>query len=146
MPSLTQFTICFSMKSDDSSAGTPFSYAVSGSDNELIIYNYGEFHLFISGDSRLEFKLDPYAYTNGRRRFKFVKKVPNNTTSVKSIVYSLVFKHCDKTVIKRYLALFSSTNQPWCDFIAYFFLRFLNDFLVDFPSSNRHEIFTTYWV
>ena len=26
------------------------------------------------------------------------------------------------------------------------YLRFLNDFLVDFPSSNRREIFTTYWV
>ena len=44
MPSLTQFTVCLWMKSNDTSnRGTPFSYAVPGWDNEIIIYNYKKF-------------------------------------------------------------------------------------------------------
>ncbi|XP_078379112.1 neuronal pentraxin-1-like isoform X1 [Oculina patagonica] len=54
MRSLTQFTVCFWMKSSDTnSRGTPFSYAVPGQDNELIIYNYKDFHLYIGGEQRI---------------------------------------------------------------------------------------------
>ncbi|XP_078366327.1 neuronal pentraxin-1-like isoform X2 [Oculina patagonica] len=52
MRSLTQFTICFWIKTSDTDRGTPFSYAVSGKDNELIIYNVGSLRLFINGDNR----------------------------------------------------------------------------------------------
>ncbi len=50
MPSLTQFTVCFWMKSSATNDGTPFSYVVHGQDNELIIYNYKDFRLYI-GDT-----------------------------------------------------------------------------------------------
>lgn len=49
MRSLTQFTICLWMKSTDTDNGTPFSCAVEEKDNELMIFNYGDFHLFING-------------------------------------------------------------------------------------------------
>lgn len=53
MPSLTQFTVCFSMKAGPGGQkGTPFSYAVPGSNNELLIYNYKNFQLFIGGEVR----------------------------------------------------------------------------------------------
>ena len=55
MRSLTQFTLCFCMKSSDTSNdGTPFSYAVPGEDNELLVFNYKAFKVFIRGESRLE--------------------------------------------------------------------------------------------
>ncbi|KAL9965278.1 hypothetical protein ACROYT_G029053 [Oculina patagonica] len=38
MRSLTQFTVCFWMKSSDTNQGTPFSYAVPGRNNELLFY------------------------------------------------------------------------------------------------------------
>lgn len=53
MRSLTQFTVCFWMKSSASSPGAPFSYAVPGRANELLIYNYYKsFHIWIGGVSR----------------------------------------------------------------------------------------------
>jgi len=53
MPSLTQFTVCLWMKSSDTiKLGTPFSYAVPGSDNELLIYNYKSFHIWIKGSPK----------------------------------------------------------------------------------------------
>ena len=55
MPSLTQFTVCFWMKSSDrKNMGTPFSYAVPDEDNELLVFNYRDFHLYIGGKIRLE--------------------------------------------------------------------------------------------
>ncbi|XP_015749546.1 PREDICTED: neuronal pentraxin-1-like [Acropora digitifera] len=38
MRSLTQFTVCFWLKTTQSSIGTPFSYASNSADNELLIY------------------------------------------------------------------------------------------------------------
>lgn len=52
MRSLTQFTICFWMKSSDADRGTAFSYNVPGKDNELIIYNYGNLALYINAEHR----------------------------------------------------------------------------------------------
>lgn len=52
MPSLKRFTICFWMKSSASNDGTPFSYNVAGRDNELMIFKYGDFHIWIGGDER----------------------------------------------------------------------------------------------
>lgn len=52
MPSLTRFTICFWMKTKASNMGTPFSYNVAGGDNELLIYNYGDFRLAIGDKTR----------------------------------------------------------------------------------------------
>ena len=45
--------MCFWMRSRGTNVGTPFSYAVPGRDNELIVYNYKDFHLYIGGNSRL---------------------------------------------------------------------------------------------
>ncbi len=48
----TEVTIAFWMRtSDTTKSGTPFSYAVIGSDNELLIYNYRNFDIFIKGAS-----------------------------------------------------------------------------------------------
>ena len=53
MRSLSRFTACFWMKSSASSPGSPFSYSIKTSDNELRIYNYyRDFHLWIGGKSR----------------------------------------------------------------------------------------------
>ncbi|XP_068679518.1 neuronal pentraxin-2-like [Montipora foliosa] len=52
MPSLTQFTVCLWMKSSSSNKGTPFSYAVNGQANELLLLDYGSFDLWIGGQSR----------------------------------------------------------------------------------------------
>ena len=41
MPNLTQFTVCFWIKSTASGGGTPFSYAVPQADNEILISRYG---------------------------------------------------------------------------------------------------------
>lgn len=45
--------MCFWMKSSYNNEGTPFSYAVSGQANELLVYSYKNFHLYIGGDGRL---------------------------------------------------------------------------------------------
>jgi len=50
LPDLTQFTLCFWMKSSDTeNKGTPFSYSIKGEYNELLIYNYKLFRLGING-------------------------------------------------------------------------------------------------
>ena len=41
------------MKSSYNNYGTPFSYAVPGQDNELLVYNYKNFDLYIGGAFRL---------------------------------------------------------------------------------------------
>ena len=52
MPRLTQFTVCFWMKSSDAGDGTPFSYAVQGAENELLIANYNNFSVWIGNEKR----------------------------------------------------------------------------------------------
>ena len=53
MRSLTQFTVCFWMKSSATSTrGTPFSYNYQGMDNALLIYDYTDFHLWVGGTKR----------------------------------------------------------------------------------------------
>lgn len=51
MRSLTAFTACFWMNSS-STQGTPLSYAVSNSDNELLIEYNGNFDFLIGGTQR----------------------------------------------------------------------------------------------
>ena len=49
LPDLTQFTLCFWMKSNDTeNRGSPFSYSMKEEDNELLIYNYKSFRLGIN--------------------------------------------------------------------------------------------------
>ncbi|XP_068679517.1 neuronal pentraxin-2-like [Montipora foliosa] len=52
MPGLSQVTVCLWMKSNSSNVGVPFSYAVNGEDDELLLYNYGSFDLCIGGQCR----------------------------------------------------------------------------------------------
>ena len=53
MPRLSAITACLWMKSTDTeNAGTPLGYAVPGTDNEFIIYNYKAFHVFVGGQHR----------------------------------------------------------------------------------------------
>lgn len=52
MRSLSQFTVCFWMKSSDTGVGTAFSYSVSSQSNELLFYNYGSLKLVINGEPR----------------------------------------------------------------------------------------------
>ncbi|XP_078367069.1 neuronal pentraxin-2-like [Oculina patagonica] len=48
MPSLTAVTFCLWMKTADTgNTGTPLSYAVSGSDNELLLYDYRNFLFWV---------------------------------------------------------------------------------------------------
>lgn len=48
-----EFTIAFWMKSSDTSkAGTPISYATTHSDNEILLYDYRNFGLYIGGASK----------------------------------------------------------------------------------------------
>ena len=53
MRSLAAFTVCMWMSSSDNE-GSPFSYAVSSQDNELLIYYERYFQLFIGGEKRLD--------------------------------------------------------------------------------------------
>jgi len=49
MPSLTQFTVCLWMTSSDTTNnGALFSYAVPGTHNELLIFNYRNFRIYIN--------------------------------------------------------------------------------------------------
>ena len=50
--SLTEFTVCFWMKSSATNDGVPFSYAVQGMANELLIYDHADFYLIIGDKSR----------------------------------------------------------------------------------------------
>ena len=52
MPNLTAFTVCFWMKTNDSNSGTPFSYAVPGEDNEILLIGYNNFNVYIEGTKR----------------------------------------------------------------------------------------------
>ncbi len=52
MRRLEQFTMCFWMQSSDRDGGTPFSYAVPGADNELVITNYNNFTVWIGNEAR----------------------------------------------------------------------------------------------
>jgi len=53
MLSLTQFTVCLWMKSDDIfHEGASFSYAVSGADDEIFILDPRGFDFFIGEDYR----------------------------------------------------------------------------------------------
>jgi len=52
MPSLTQFTVCFWMKTSDSNDGTPFSYATPGSNNELLIAKYNNFAVWVGNEKK----------------------------------------------------------------------------------------------
>jgi len=56
MRSLTAFTMCMWMSSNDNE-GSPFSYAVSGQDNELLIYYKKYFQLYIGGEERLGYSI-----------------------------------------------------------------------------------------
>ncbi|XP_078367068.1 neuronal pentraxin-2-like isoform X2 [Oculina patagonica] len=48
MPSLKAVTVCLWMKTADTgNGGTPLSYAVSGSDNDLILYDYRNFYFWV---------------------------------------------------------------------------------------------------
>ena len=45
--------MCLWMKSNDTGSGrSPFSYAVPGTDNELLIFSVASLQIFIGGDSR----------------------------------------------------------------------------------------------
>ncbi|XP_068679818.1 neuronal pentraxin-2-like [Montipora foliosa] len=52
MPSLSRFTVCLWMRSSSLNDGTPFSYAVNGQHNELLLFDYGSFSLYIGGEGR----------------------------------------------------------------------------------------------
>ncbi|KAJ7380291.1 Sushi, von Willebrand factor type A, EGF and pentraxin domain containing 1 [Desmophyllum pertusum] len=55
---LTAVTVCFRMKSSDTgNEGTPLSYAVSGTDNELLVYSYRNFELCVGGSCRYKHSL-----------------------------------------------------------------------------------------
>ena len=48
----TDITVAFFMKSSDTTkTGTPISYAVSGQDNEFLIFDYKDFSIYINGDA-----------------------------------------------------------------------------------------------
>ena len=55
MPSLKAVTVCLWMKSSDKgNNGVPLSYAVSGSYNELLLYNYKKFYFEVGNNGRYQ--------------------------------------------------------------------------------------------
>ena len=53
MPSLKALTVCLWMKTADAgNEGTPLSYAVSGSDNELLLLDYRNFKPWVGTSHR----------------------------------------------------------------------------------------------
>lgn len=52
MPNMTEFTVCFWMKSNDSTDGTPLSYAVPAASNEILIAKYNDFDVWIGNEKR----------------------------------------------------------------------------------------------
>ena len=53
MPSLKAMTVCLWMKTADTeNEGTPLSYAVSGSTNEVVLFNYRNFTLWLGNGRR----------------------------------------------------------------------------------------------
>ena len=51
MPSLTQFTVCLWVRTNVTTAGTPFSYAVPGQQNEIVILGVRNPSIYIAGGS-----------------------------------------------------------------------------------------------
>ena len=51
MPSLTQFTVCLWVKTNATTDGTPFSYAVPGEHNEIVILGVRNPGIYIAGGS-----------------------------------------------------------------------------------------------
>ena len=53
--SLKAFTLCLWMKTDDREhSGTLFSYSTTSQSNELVLYNYQNFELYVHGYKRWE--------------------------------------------------------------------------------------------
>ncbi len=90
--SLTAFTVCLWMSSSNT-RGTPFSYAVSGTDNELLIEYNRYFHFLIGGTKRY------YKYVTQLMRELMLPKY-NYSVVLLRYVYSdnTVFKAC--TIIR----------------------------------------------
>ena len=56
MPNLTAVTVCLWIKTTDTrDKGTPLSYAVSGGNHELILYDYRNFEVYINNHGRFEY-------------------------------------------------------------------------------------------
>ena len=56
MPNLTAVTVCLWMKTTDTTnKGTPLSYAVSGTRDELVLFNYRNFVVYINDHGRFEY-------------------------------------------------------------------------------------------
>ena len=49
MPSLTQFTVCLWVRTNAANYGTPFSYAVPGQPNEIVILGVRAADIYIAG-------------------------------------------------------------------------------------------------
>lgn len=69
MPSLAEYTVCLWMQSKDAVIA-PFSYAVSGSDNELLIDHVNNFQFHVNG-KRMEVNIfvDNFSSTNSLGRY-----------------------------------------------------------------------------
>lgn len=52
MPNMKEFTVCFWMKSNDTTDGTPFSYSVPAANNEILITKYNSFDVWIGNEKR----------------------------------------------------------------------------------------------
>ena len=56
MPNLSAVTVCLWMKTADTrNEGTPLSYVVSGGREELLLYNYRNFRVFINNHHRFKY-------------------------------------------------------------------------------------------
>ena len=56
MPNLTAVTVCLWIKTTDTrNEGTPLSYTVSGAREELLLYNYRNFEVYINDHGRFEY-------------------------------------------------------------------------------------------
>lgn len=76
MPCLKQFTVCFWMRSSDSSGGTPFSYVVSGADKELIITKYNNFTVWVGDEKRYVLLLEGFPNFFASKRFFILFNLP----------------------------------------------------------------------
>ena len=56
MPNLTAVTVCLWIKTTDTrNTGTPLSYVVSGAREELLLYDYRNFEVYINDHGRFEY-------------------------------------------------------------------------------------------
>ena len=56
MPNLSAVTVCLGIKTADTrNAGTPLSYVVSGGREELLLYDYRNFRVFINNHHRFKY-------------------------------------------------------------------------------------------